>query len=384
MNSFASGFIQGFAGTLAEGILKRQEDARKYFNEQVEYARTTGLQNRKKVRESVDVNLSIARQLEQVGVPKEVIMAQINQDPQNLSNFYSQAEEIRAKSGRDLSPEEWSAIYKVAGDFKAPDEDLATFISRTYDPIANAAASPDFAEDPEGSLVASMMSFNAMDKARAKLSETVVADGMTADQLVRYGDVSPQRVGGQAVVTTDYTSIPKKPKEDERSISETSQLFKFVEEEVDKVIGEAEQTQGIQEGQDVSSLRDQIVEQVLRVYPQTTPEEIKRYTDTAITRRRFTVDGPSDTESAAEAPQEVLPTEDSQTPQTLLIEPLTAPNDPIDPVTEPHLVTFMATLGGRDRTFTFVRDNGDGTSRYMDEEGNEEDLSNQIVRQFVK
>lgn len=45
------GFVQGFAGTLAPIILERKKEARDYFNKQVEYARTTGLQNRQRVKQ---------------------------------------------------------------------------------------------------------------------------------------------------------------------------------------------------------------------------------------------------------------------------------------------------------------------------------------------
>jgi len=104
MESFGAGFVTGFANSLSEGITKRQEKAQDYFDKQVEFARTRGLENRMGVKRAVEQNLSIARQLEAVGVPKDIIMAQINQNPEGLGDFYTQAEKIRA-AAPNLTPE---------------------------------------------------------------------------------------------------------------------------------------------------------------------------------------------------------------------------------------------------------------------------------------
>ena len=47
-----------------------------------------------------------------------------------------------------------------------------------------------------------------MDEARAELGNTIIADGLTAEDLINYGDAQPQKIGGQAVVTTNYSGLP--------------------------------------------------------------------------------------------------------------------------------------------------------------------------------
>lgn len=353
------GFVTGFAGTLAENVLENKKRARDYFDKQVEYARTTGLQNRQRVRQQVEGATTIARQLEQVGVPREVIMAQINQNPDGVGSFYEQAEKIRAKAGRDLTPEEWKAIYKVAGDFKAPDEDIATFISRTYDPIANAAASPDFEEDPEGSLISTMMGFNAMDRARRDLAQTEIADGMTADQLIRYGDVTPERVGGNAVVTVDYTGMPPELRdapEDELSITETNAVVTKVDEEVKTALGVLEGEGLISEGADVTETRDDIVEELSLIYPSVSTDKLKLFVDRAIRKFRYTVDGEAAPTDAGGASTEPLLDQATTPAPTATEAPTEAPTASDEPLSPEERMAAETGLGYED-----IQNNGDGT-----------------------
>lgn len=377
------GFVTGFAGTLAENVLENKKRARDYFDKQVEYARTTGLQNRQRVRQQVEGATAVARQLEQVGVPREVIMAQINQNPDGVESFYEQAEKIRAKAGRDLTPEEWKAIYKVAGDFKAPDEDIATFISRTYDPIANAAASPDFEEDPEGSLISTMMGFNAMDRARRDLAQTEIADGMTADQLIRYGDVTPQRVGGNAVVTVDYAGMPPELRDDESelSITETNSIVSVVEEEVNSALSALESEGLISEGADVTETRDDIVEELRLIYPSAPTSQLKLFVDRAIRKARYTVDGEQPATDAEEAPTEPLLDPATTPAPTATDAPTEAPTAstgdvPLPRVTAPNNTAFPDTFETGDGVvLTLVRVNDNGLALYMDQDGNEYELA---------
>lgn len=365
------GFVTGFAGTLAKDVSERKREARDYFNKQVEFARTTGLENRNRVRQTVDASVAVARQLEQVGVPREVIMAQVNQNPQGLSDFYNQAEKIRASAGKELSADEWKAIYKVAGDFKAPDEDIATFIARTYDPIANAASSPEFQDDPEGSLISTMMGFNAMDQARAELARTDIGNGMTADELIRYGDVQPQRIGGTAVVTTNYEALPS---ESSLSISETSQISKLVQEQVMAALTKLESSPeaNLTEGADITPLRDAVVAQIADLYPQASVADIKRFADVHIAATGYTVDtegAPTGADAGIEPPPDVSGGDGSQEPQTPPVEPPMASVSP-DVYTTSDGVQL-----------TLVRDNEDGTSTYMDPDGNEYRIATSLVRQ---
>lgn len=362
--SALEGFITGFAGKLAEDVTKRKDEARDYFNKQVEYARTTGLENRRRVRQTVDVNLGVAQQLEAAGVPRELIMAQVNMNPAGLGDFYNTAEKIRAEKEaryqRPLTADEWNSIFKVSGDFKAPDEDLATFITRTYDPITSAIQSPAFEDDPEGSLFASMLGLNAMDRARARLGETVVAEGMTADQLVRMGDAQPQRVGGNASVTVDYSALGDEQGLDTR---EVQLLDGVITEELDAEIVAATQRGEltVTEGADATKVRQAVIDNVSSIYTDVSPVEIERLVDARLRRMGFTFDGTLEEEGAIGDPESDTGTTTpppggggSQIASPPPVEPPTASDEPLSPE---ERMAAEAAYG-----FTGVVDNGDGTA----------------------
>lgn len=387
MSGFA-GFIEGFAGTLAKNVQENKQEARNYFNKQVEYARTTGLANRQKVKAQVDANLNIARQLEQVGVPREVIMAQINQNPTGLADFYQTAEELRAKNQRDLTPEEWRAIFKIAGDFKAPDEDLASFVRRTYDPISSATSDPAFQDDPEGGLLARMLGFTAMDEARSRLGKTVIAEGLTADQLIRYGDVTPQRVGGNAIVTVDYSKVPGETQE--RGLSTAD--FRYIEEQIDKSLTNFESNPN-NTSKDVTAERNQLINELQELYPRTSREYITGIVDRYIRNKGFTItlEEGEETVAPVENPESiettVLPAVDAETPPPSgeTSAPSSSPASPTGkPLSAPLPVINQAL---RQFGVEFVRDLGDGTSEFRDSAGNlrryPNEAINEIVRRFV-
>jgi hypothetical protein len=362
--SALEGFITGFAGKLAEDVTKRKDEARDYFNKQVEYARTTGLENRRRVRQTVDANLGIAQQLEAAGVPRELIMAQVNMNPAGLGDFYNTAEKIRAEKEaryqRPLTADEWNSIFKVSGDFKAPDEDLATFITRTYDPITSAIQSPTFEDDPEGSLFASMLGLNAMDRARARLGETVIAEGMTADQLIRMGDAQPQRIGGNASVTVDYSALGDEQGLDTR---EVQLLDGVITEELDAEINAATERGEISvtKGADATKVRQTVIDNVTSIYTDVSPVEIERLVDARLRRMGFTFDGILEEEDATggpesdvEAPPATPEGVSSPEPQTPSTEAPTASNEPLSPE---ERMAAEAAYG-----FTGIVDNGDGTA----------------------
>lgn len=386
--SALAGFVTGFANVTAANILERKKEARDYFNKQVEYARTTGMENRRKVREAADAALSLANQLKQAGLPEDIIKAQINQDPTGLSSFYEQAEKIRANAGRDLTADEWNAIYRVAGDFKAPEEDLATFISRTYDPISDAASQPDFQDDPEGTLLSRMMGYNAMDQARAELGRTEIGEGMTAEQLIRYGDVTPQRVGGRAVVTTDYSALPGE--EEELSVTEANRVSEVVETQVDAALSQIESANGVVEGADMTPLRDAVVAELSELYPMVSPATIQRFADAAIRRRRYTVGGQEATtplggpETLTEPPPVVPGTEGSQEAPPPSTVPSGASTGQPSITEEFGERPPVITLPAEGKTLTFVSDNGDGTSTFIDQDGIEYQLNNDAVRSYYR
>jgi hypothetical protein len=212
MGGFGEGFATGFFNKLSEGIDTRNEDARKYFNTQVETARTLGLENRRRSSAIIDESVSVAKRLQAMGVPKDIIMAQANMDPAGLGDFYSQVEKLRLEANIPVDENFFRSVYKLSGTFQAPDEDFNTFFSKIYGPIVSAAKEdPDgFKQDPEGSIWAKAFGVGAMDRARDKLATTEVVPGMTAEQAIAQGDTPrPNKVGGESFVTVDPEALKR-------------------------------------------------------------------------------------------------------------------------------------------------------------------------------
>jgi hypothetical protein len=362
VSSAIEGFVTGFAGTLAEGVRERNAEARDYFNKQVEYARTTGLQNRQRVQQAVDANLSIAQQLEQVGVPRELIMAQVNQNPNGLADFYKAVEDLRQSSSEPITPEGWKGMFDVGGSFIAPNEDLATFIRRSLDPIQQAVNTPGFKEDPKGTLMSRLLGFGAMDAARARLDETVIADGLTAGELIRYGDnVVPQRVGGEAVVTLNYDNVPRK---DERlNLVELERAQTAIADIAKPLITALQGTEGVVQGQDATAIRDEIVRQFMELPVEGVSEEdVRRLAEIHLRKEGLTISevapAPEDLTGGPEGDVEGLPadqtSEGSQVASPPPVEPPTASDEPLSPE---ERMAAEAAYG-----FTGIVDNGDGTA----------------------
>lgn len=233
--NFATEFFTGMANQLNTDISARYAKADEFFEEQVKLARTKGLENRTRVQQQVGQYTSLAKQLQQIGVPKQVIMAVANQDPASLEGFAETVNKARG-SGVELNEEFFGDLVEMSRDFKAPDEDYETFFRRVFEPIAlNAQADPEaFKRDRKGSIWATLMGHNAMDRAQTRLGETEIIDGLSAEQLLRYGDsgLPNKPYGDDLTVTLNPNAIPKN---NDLSLSD----LKFIGGEVDTAIGKA-------------------------------------------------------------------------------------------------------------------------------------------------
>jgi hypothetical protein len=238
--SFAEGFVTGFANTLADGINDRTKIARDYFQKQYEIATTVGLENHRKVAQQVDVSVKTAKQLQQMGVPKDIIMAVASQDPLGLTDFYSDVARAQ-EAGIALDQSFFDDFVQVSEGFKAPDEDFYTFFKKALTPIQRAAqADPDgFKRDRKGGIFAAMMGADPYGRAQDKLDNTIVIDGLSASDLAAYGkDYTPSGVEGAPTVTYDYGTVAErkaKEKNNDLSISEINSIDKTIEDKADQI-----------------------------------------------------------------------------------------------------------------------------------------------------
>lgn len=399
MSEFADGFVTGFANTLAEGINERNKIAREYFQKQYEIATTVGLENHRKVSQQVDVSVKTAKQLQQMGVPKEIIMAVASQDPMGLSSFYDDI--VQAQSaGIPIDQDFFNDFVQVSADFKAPDEDFYTFFKKALSPMQRVAESdPEgFNKDRKGGIFAAMMGADPYGRARRQLDETIIIDGMSASDLARLGqNYTPAGVEGAPTVTYDYGEVARRKAADKTdlSISEINSIDKTIEDKTEQLIKDARAS-----GSDMSREEAQrMAAEQARVTYGSVPEAVK-YIDS--------------TYGIQEAPvEEVFPEEGAATPEVApeavpepVAEPTTAPeeaavptpapaetgavapapeasagvsNEPIDPQQEN---LSMITIKGM--VLTWYSNNADGTVTYIGPDSEEYIFDPAEVRTFVQ
>lgn len=265
MGDFASGFAKGFFDTLNTDVRARTAAADDYFQKQVEIARTSGVANKRKTDALVGQSVTVAKQLQQMGVPKNLIMAIAAQNPGDLGGFYETVADASSK-GVPLTPEFFNDFVDVSADYKAPNEDFQTFFARVYQPVAaNYAADPEgFNRDRKGNIVATLLGFNAMDRARSRLGETQVADGMTAEQLLQYGDGAMPDTTGGPTVTFNYGAAEKyKPNSSESKPLDIESIRRLNE---DLKIEFVEQRKNLGEGADEQQVKQNAINALIERY----------------------------------------------------------------------------------------------------------------------
>lgn len=388
MSGFAKGFVTGFANQLNRDISGRLQRADQFFEEQVKLARETGVKNRRRVQEQVGQYTTLAKQLQQIGVPKEIIMAVANQDPATLTGFYETVNKARA-SGIPLTPEFFNDVVEVGGDFKAPDEDYNTFFSRIFDPLAsNYNADPEsFERDRKGNIIATLMGFDAMETAQRRLGKTEIIDGLTADQLLDYQDENYRgRPYGESVVTFNPAGIPQAP--EGLDLREAGFLTEALEE-IETAVGvKLSESQEYDLNTEEDRIRFEADKQRLVV-----EEYTKRFGQFPAAMDYLTkVLGPVGVLAPEPITEETLPTTEEEisdptevTPTETLVEDVEktlekVDNGPINPSIERDL-TIVEVEGKR---YELVGPDGPNNSIYVDEEGNEVIFSNRELRALVR
>lgn len=392
MGSFGEGFATGFFNKLSEGIDTRTEDARNYFNNQVETARVLGLENRRRSSAMIDESVSIAKRLEAMGVPKDIIMAQANMDPASLGDFYNQADKLRIESGVTTDDAFWRDIYDLSGTFQAPNEDFNTFFSRMYGPIVEAAREdPEgFEQDRKGSIWAKAFGIGAMDRARDKLATTEVVPGMTAEQAIAQGDTPrPNKVGGESFVTVDPNALRKNvgeesinPQTMEVIDKKFAEISAEIQTELTPVIGadKLNTTEGL-------ALLDRATKKA--AYEKIKELYVGDEKYLSYIRKRYNLDEegmPIETEEPLTASPEALTAPPPVEPATgspeisAPVEALTEPpasNTSTEPLTSGEILQLEA-YGS-----SYFDDNGDGTVTYTGPNGDKKTSSIASLRAFL-
>lgn len=396
MNDLASGFVTGLANSLAGGIEERSKVARDYFQKQYEIATTVGLENHRKVKTAVDGSVKLAKQLQQMGVPKNIIMAVASQDPTSLESFYEDVTSAQAE-GVTLDQAFFDDFVTVSEDFKAPDEDFYTFFKKALTPVqATIRANPEgFKKDRKGGFFSAFMAADPYQRAQEKLDETVVIDGLSASDLAKYGkDYTPAGVESPPTVTYDYSSTAKE-KTSDLSVSEIGSIEKTIDEATNRIWTAPT---NVAKKMTVEEARILAVEEARKKFqdvPGVDEYLRKTYGGDATTTPTIT----TEELSGAGIGVEEAPVEDPTKVSTEVTTPLATPatetttpaaegppvgstvesNEPVQPEQE-----NLGTLVIKGLVLQFYQNNSDGTVSYTDQEGNTYDFAPSEVRAFVK
>jgi len=391
MSDFSTGFLTGFANTMADGIKERDKTARDYFEKQYEIATTVGLENHRKVKTAVEGSVKLANQLQQMGVPKEIIMAVASQDPMGLSGFYDDVTGAQA-AGVTLDQAFFDDFVTVSKDFQAPDEDFYTFFKKALSPVKSVAqADPEgFKRDRKGGIFSAFLATNPHGRAREQLDETIVIDGLSASELARYGKgYTPAGADNAPTVTFDYSET-KKDKSEDLTITETNTIEKAIEERTQAAIDAMHLNNQPANREEAKRIALAEVRKSYGDLP-----EVIAYLDRVYGVEKEIVQAPT-TEELTDAGIGSAPTKEAATgttpPPATEGSPVASPPPETAPTASPEVLKGpidpeQENLGAitiKGMLLTFYSNNDDGTVSYVGPDGEQFDFDPVEVRMFVK
>jgi hypothetical protein len=202
MNDFGKGFLTGFMDTTARNIGERKDEARDYFNKRMQLAFDNAAIYKTKGREKMTAGIATAKQLKAMGVPDTVIMAVANQNPDDLGGLAETIQKMQLE-GVDTSSEDfWNELVPLSQEFSTNGESVEGLLRRIHQPLTNNIKSdPEgFRADPKGGIWATMMGYNAMERANQKLAQTEIMPGMSAADALYGTNLPNSPLGDHAVV----------------------------------------------------------------------------------------------------------------------------------------------------------------------------------------
>jgi len=171
-------FAAGALGEVEEGMTRREEEARKYEEEQRELAKQSRAEIQRR-RSVVGSLVSEARRLESLGVTKAQIQAAHSSGPNGLMELSKQVQaEIKRRGGKArLSEYDISAMIDGSAiDPKFAEMDYEEFISRSAGLLDTTVGD---LKAPERSLAQRFLGSGAKDVVRAKLDAEKTVGGMS-------------------------------------------------------------------------------------------------------------------------------------------------------------------------------------------------------------
>lgn len=198
-------FAAGALGEVERGMTRREEEARKYEEEQRELAKQSRAEIQRR-RSVVGSLVSEARRLESLGVTKAQIQAAHSSGPNGLMELSKQVQaEIKRRGGKArLSEYDISAMIDGSAiDPKFAEMDYEEFISRSAGLLDTTVGD---LKAPERSLAQRFLGSGAKDAVRAKLDAEKTVGGMSVydiNELARSQAYQSAIPGAYATFTPD-------------------------------------------------------------------------------------------------------------------------------------------------------------------------------------
>jgi hypothetical protein len=232
----AGSFLSGFLGRANTVHAEDRAEAKDFFSKQMELARTKGLENRLKTKQAADAGVSVANQLMQMGAPKDLVLAVANQNPDDLPALAKTVAEYQ-KIGVTTDETFFRDAMQTSAEVNPGNTDIVGFFNKLYEPLRNSVeADPEnYKRDRRGTFWSAVMGGDQMERARARLGETIVADGLTAEELLAYSDTpTPGKPLGDITVTLDNNMLGELERTqqakfkggDDLTIAETASVMK--------------------------------------------------------------------------------------------------------------------------------------------------------------
>ena len=375
MNNIFSGFLKGFMNDQAEKISDRKSAANDFFNKQLQLAQQKALTYNTEYKGKMDAHVQVAKQLVGAGVPERTVMAIINQNPDDLSQFYETVQKMQM-DGVDMSnPDVYDSLIEIDGEFNPGNENVTSLLQKMYEPLTNnAKADPEgFGFDPKGSIWATMLGYNAMGNAYERLKSTEVTPGVSAYDILSMPDdggfTNPHPLGGASVGLNAYNAgvsvrEAKKPQKDNTlSISEKNGIMSTFSDFV-----EEERIKGTADGRivDENTSRRAAAARTIAMHPEAASiPEITKWLGGEES-------GVDESTTPPVAPTTIAPESPSEAPTAP--PPSQATPVPKNSVGLPQRLPSGATL---------IRDNGDGTSTWKRPDGQEKTYDNNDIMKLM-
>lgn len=201
------GFVTGFANTFAVNTLAKKKEARDYYAQQLERANTRGVAALNERRDRLKKLTTITNTLmKQGGMPEDILRVVVNEGPDAVEQAYK-IYTTAAENGTKLDGDFWNGVVDYSVQVKGDDEPLGDFLSKSVGLFdANLKADKSKGGDPISAFMAAGLGWNALDRAQGNLDSTEVADGYSANDLLKM-EQSPQYTSpyGDTGTTFDLT-----------------------------------------------------------------------------------------------------------------------------------------------------------------------------------